>query len=326
MDNKVELKANGKLIQSSSSLVTLLRVESGYINDKGDVYDKSGAFIDFPRELGSKTRSNLDTSSVAKRFTNKSVGCFVHERRNYSYYHWTYETLPKLIYLSNNRKEIKVDKIYFHYGFFGHHYQRQALRSLGFNFWQILDARRIKSLMAKEIVVIKLNESRRNPSLELCKTIKSAFIKRSATRSFRRIYLTREHVKSGRKVINELQLRELLRAYGFQTIIADNLNVASQAKLFNESKYIISPHGAALANIVFCEPGTRILELFNQVDKSAWSPLYSRIAETCSFELIPLSPIPLSPKQVVQDGKSRHRTNFDADLSAIKAILTDWGL
>lgn len=313
MDNKV--------IQGISSLVTLLRVESGYVNKRGEIYDKNGIFIDFPRELGSQFRENLVLSSVVRQFPNKTIACLVHQRRNYSYYHWTYETLPKLIYLSSNRKEIKVDKIYYHCGFLGTPYQRQAIKKLGFNFWQLLDARRIDSLLAKEIIVVKLNEERSNPSIELCKTIKSAFIKRSIKEPFRRIYLTRDHVKSGRKVTNEIQLRELLKTYGFQTIVPDDLTVANQAKLFSESKYIISPHGAALANIVFCEPGTRILELFNRMDRPAWSLIYSRIAETCNFKLIPLA-----PKQVAQDDKTGHRTNFVADLSAIKAILTDWGL
>ncbi|MEM9908804.1 MAG: glycosyltransferase family 61 protein [Cyanobacteria bacterium P01_D01_bin.44] len=325
------LGTDRKLIQSTDSLATLLRVDAGYANNKGEIYDNNGVFIDFPRELSSKNRSNLDFSSVIKQLCNKRVACLVHERRNYSYYHWTYETLPKLIYLNKHRKELEVDKLYFHYGFLGHPYQRQAIRKLGFKFWQILDAKRISSLMAKEILVVKLHDSRFDPGAELCRTIKSAFIKRPAKETGRRIYLTRDHVKTGRKVANEAQLRALLSAYGFQAVIADNLSLSNQATLFNESKYVISPHGATLANIVFCEPGTRILELFNRMDRSAWRPVYSRIAEKCELELMPLAPKQTVLPQTVQDedgqnDKVQHRTDFVADLSAIQAILTDWGL
>ena len=313
---------DNKRIGDISSLITLLQVESGYVNHRGNVYDESGIFIDFPRELGSRrSKKNLDCSSVVRRFPNKTVACLVHQRRNYSYYHWTYETLPKLVYLSNHRKKIKVDKIYYHCGLWGTPYQRQAIKKLGFNFWQLLDARRIESLQAKEIIVVKLNEERLNPSLELCKTIKSVFIKRPTEEPFRRIYLTRNQVKTGRKVNNEIQLRELLRYYGFQVIVPDNLTVANQAKLFNESKYIVSPHGAALGNIVFCQSDAKIIELFNSMDKSAWNPNYSNIAQTCNLELIPLA-----PKHIQQDNKNPHRSNFTADLDAIKSILKDWGL
>ncbi|MEM7063089.1 MAG: glycosyltransferase family 61 protein [Cyanobacteria bacterium P01_B01_bin.77] len=311
--------ANHKLIQSSDSSVTLLQVEAGYTNDKGEVYNQDGVFIDFPRELGSKQRKDLNPASVDKQFKNKVVGCFVQERRNYSYYHWTYETLPKLIYLSNNRKELKVDKLYFHFGRFGHPYQRQALRHLGFSYWQVLDAKRIKSLKAQEIVAIKLNETRLEPSLQLCQTIKSAFLKKPIESPYRKIYLTRDHVKTGRKLLNEHELREILERHGFQTVIADNLNVISQAKLFNESQYIVSPHGAALANIAFCESGTRILELFNQVDPSTWSSIYSTIAQACGFDLVPIGP---QPGQTESD----HRSNFYTDLDAIEAALEKWEL
>ena len=291
------------------------------MNDKGEIYDRDGKFIDFPRELGSKTRTDLDRTSVATHFPNKCVGCFVQERRNYSYYHWTYETLPKLIYLSNNKTTLKIDKLYLHYGFWGHAYQRQALQKLGFSYWQIVDAKRVKSLMAQEIVVIKLNETRMQPSARLCKTIKSAFIQHSIQTPYRRVYLTRDHVKTGRKLVNERELRELLAAYNFQIVKADDLSVIEQAKLFNEAQYIISPHGAALANIVFCEPGSQILELFNQTDMAAWSPLYSTIAKACDLNLSTVA-----PKQTEEGGKNLHRANFYTDLDAIKAILNTWDL
>ena len=315
---------NDKKIQNINSLITLLEVESGYVNQKGGIYDQNGIFIDFPRELGSMTRKNLDCTSVVKRFSNKTIACLIHQRINYSYYHWIYETLPKIIYLSNHKKEIKIDKIYYHCGFFGTSYQRQTIKKLGFNFWQLLDARRVQSLQAKKIIVVKLNEEKGNPSLELCKLIKSAFIKNTTIEPFKKIYLTRKHVNSsrkGRKVINETQVIELLKSYGFEVIVPDNLTVADQAILFSESKYIISPHGAALANIVFCHIGTRIIELFNCMDKSTWNLLYSLIAEKCNFELIPLA-----PEKVEKNNTNPHRNDFIVDLNSIETILKNWGL
>lgn len=321
MKNTIDSEANYNIVQSDELLVTLLHVKDGFTNDKGEIYNRNGCFIDFPRELGNKQRKNLDIASVAKKFSGSIVVCLVHERRNYSYYHWIYETLPKLIYLSQNRDKIKVGKIYFHCGFLGFPYQRQALKKLGFNFWQLVDARRCKSLMAKEIIAIKLNSERLNPNTQLCQTIKSAFVSDISTQPFRKIYLTRDHVKSGRKIINELQLRNLLTSYGFEIVIPDKLNIVDQAKLFNESKYIISPHGASLANIVFCEPHTRILELFNQWDSSTWSPLYSKIARTGNLELTTLA-----PAKVEKDDESHHRSDFYADLESIKATLDCWNM
>jgi capsular polysaccharide biosynthesis protein len=317
-------EVNFELVNSNKFPVSYLIVQNGYLNYKGEVYDQNGVFIDFPRELGKKHRSNLDLSSVTKKFKHQTIVCVVHERHNYSYFHWTYETLPKLIFLSSRNKQIKFDKIYFPYSFWGRSYQSQAIRQLGFNFWELLDSRKNPLLMAKEIVVVKLNEVRRNPSLELCQMIKSTFINKSVLQSpYKNIYLTREQLKShqGRKIVNEHDLRELLKNYGFQVIIPDHLSLVEQYKIFNESKCIISPHGAALANIVFCERGTKIIELFHKIDGAKLHPTYSNIAKTCGFDLIPLN-----PKEIAENSENPHRANFVLDLDSLESILSDWSL
>ncbi len=39
------------------------------------------------------------------------------------------------------------------------------------------------------------------------------------------------------------------------------LSFKKQIKLFNSSSLIIGAHGAAFTNIIFCKPGTKILEI-----------------------------------------------------------------
>lgn len=41
---------SNKVIQNISSLITLLRVQYGYVDRRGNVYDQNGVSIDFPRE------------------------------------------------------------------------------------------------------------------------------------------------------------------------------------------------------------------------------------------------------------------------------------
>ena len=38
-----------------------------------------------------------------------------------------------------------------------------------------------------------------------------------------------------------------------------------QARLFHEASFIISPHGGALANLIFCRPGTQVIEFTDNV-------------------------------------------------------------
>jgi hypothetical protein len=81
-------------------------------------------------------------------------------------------------------------------------------------------------------------------------------IVKTSTRSFRRLYIPR---KNNRKILNENELSEILRKYEFETFEpTGNLHAH---KIFSEATIIVSAHGAALANLVFCKPGTKVLEL-----------------------------------------------------------------
>ncbi len=84
---------------------------------------------------------------------------------------------------------------------------------------------------------------------------------RKAADTPRKIYVGRGKV-SYRKVLNEDWLTGLLSANGFEIISMDGLTLKEQALLFYNADSIIAPHGSALTNIMFCKPGTRLLELF----------------------------------------------------------------
>ncbi|NET72810.1 MAG: DUF563 domain-containing protein, partial [Sphaerospermopsis sp. SIO1G2] len=78
----------------------------------------------------------------------------------------------------------------------------------------------------------------------------------------RRIYITRKLAHS-RRVINENEITNLLKRYGFETVILESMTVAEQALLFSQAEIIISPHGSGLTNLVFCQPNTKVIELFS---------------------------------------------------------------
>lgn len=61
----------------------------------------------------------------------------------------------------------------------------------------------------------------------------------------------------------ESELKSLLLGKGFQIIYPDDLSFSEQKNLFENAKSIVSFHGGALTNIVWCGPGTKILEIFN---------------------------------------------------------------
>ena len=55
----------------------------------------------------------------------------------------------------------------------------------------------------------------------------------------------------------------LSKRYSFTSVVMDNLSIFEQINLFHNAEFIIAPHGAALTNLAFCKPGTRVMELFS---------------------------------------------------------------
>lgn len=73
----------------------------------------------------------------------------------------------------------------------------------------------------------------------------------------RRLYISRKNWK--RRLLNEEDVFSQLKRYGFEFYDPDQEE--NQPLDFNQADIIIAPHGAALANLVFCQPGTKVLEL-----------------------------------------------------------------
>ena len=53
-----------------------------------------------------------------------------------------------------------------------------------------------------------------------------------------------------------------LEPLGFRKVTMTGLRVADQAALFRNARVIITPHGSGLTNMVFSNPGTVVIELF----------------------------------------------------------------
>jgi len=79
----------------------------------------------------------------------------------------------------------------------------------------------------------------------------------------KKIYLSRRDA-SRRRLNNEDTVIELLKAHHFEVHECSSLTIDEQQNLFAEAGTIIAPHGAALTNIIWCSPGTRLLELIPQ--------------------------------------------------------------
>lgn len=74
-----------------------------------------------------------------------------------------------------------------------------------------------------------------------------------------------------RKIKNEDEIFELFKQHGFERYKLSTLSMVDQILLFNNADIVVSEHGAGLTNILFCNQGTKVIEIFQLlVDSAFW--------------------------------------------------------
>lgn len=76
----------------------------------------------------------------------------------------------------------------------------------------------------------------------------------------RRLFVSRSGARV-RRLSNEAEIIAALNPLGFELVRAEDLSFADQMVLYASAEMIVAPHGAGLANIAICRPGTIVVEL-----------------------------------------------------------------
>jgi hypothetical protein len=76
----------------------------------------------------------------------------------------------------------------------------------------------------------------------------------------RKLYISRADAGK-RRLTNETQLLPLLEKAGFEVVRLRNASFLEQVRLFHQAAWVIAPHGAGLANVLYCKPGVRVMEI-----------------------------------------------------------------
>jgi tetratricopeptide (TPR) repeat protein len=188
------------------------------------------------------------------------------------YFHWFVDILPRFLILQeevDNWQSIDYFLINSHQASF----QRETLQILGIPPEKILESDRYSSIQAEELIVPKFAGDLGWLSGKSLTALRQTFL--PAVNQFnqlneseqnlpKRIYLSRQGAKH-RSVLNEAGVISILEQYGFTVLHLEKLTVLEQIKIFAQAEIIVGPHGSALTNIIFCQAGTKIVELVSPV-------------------------------------------------------------
>lgn len=76
-----------------------------------------------------------------------------------------------------------------------------------------------------------------------------------------RLFLDRGDAKL-RRMRDDASVRKVLLDHGYQPFVAHSGNFRDQVAAFAGADEIVAVHGAGLTNLLFCRPGTRVIEVF----------------------------------------------------------------
>lgn len=195
-----------------------------------------------------------------------------------TYFHWMVDVLPRLELLRQQMDLKQID--WFFVNSIQHPFQVETLKMLGISPERVIASDQHPYIQATELVAPSfsghfgwlepwaldfLRRSFLDPILdniffdtisdcpELNKLEHYANLPQ-------RIYISRSDANH-RRVLNEAEVLERLQAFGFVAVELEALSFQAQVALFAHAQVIVAPHGSGLTNLVFCSPGTTVVEL-----------------------------------------------------------------
>jgi capsular polysaccharide biosynthesis protein len=125
------------------------------------------------------------------------------------------------------------------------------------------------------------------------------------------VYIERGDGTTGRGVTNEAEVLEMLKKKGFRGYRLSELSFKQQIGLFTSARIVIGAHGAGLSNIVFCQPGTKVIELFSE----KYIPsVFKNTADILDLDYH------AHISEEYEDGETPQRTSFRASIKALDEL------
>jgi hypothetical protein len=178
-----------------------------------------------------------------------------------NYYHWLVDSLPRLHLVREAGLFAGID--YFLVYDRNSSFVRDSLTALGIRPEQIIDVTTHRHLQAERLIVTSsVRGNGRHTPEWATGFLGSAYLPLPASvRTFSPLVYVSRRDASMRRELNEAEFLPILKEFGFESYALSELSFIEKVSLFSGAEAIVSPVGAGLANLVFAQAGTPLLEL-----------------------------------------------------------------
>ncbi|HZH59461.1 MAG TPA: glycosyltransferase family 61 protein [Metabacillus sp.] len=232
-----------------------------------------------------------------------------------NYWHWLHDILPRfhLLQLSG----IKIDRYLLPRLYLPFHFE--AIQKLGIPADKIIQIDTNMHIRAKNLVVPSVPFNIGTSVKWPCDFIRRTFLGNgniTKIDGYDRIYISRQDAK-WRKVINEEEVMGFLEKKGFKKVVLKNLSIQRQMEIFSSAQFIISPNGAGLANLFFCNPATKVIQLFDKT-----SDEFVKIANYLNLDYYLLKCKTAPPPSTIHEVMN----NLLVDITKLSNVLSRLGI
>lgn len=176
------------------------------------------------------------------------------------YYHWMLDVLPRLLLL---RRSGIVPDYYVLNGNRQASFQLTTLKALGIPESKIIYSSDQLHIRPDKLVIPGFTSGIR--ARWACDFLKTEMMVKKGiqpVKGYERIYISREHARK-RKLLNETEVMSVLEKRGFRKVVLESLPLHEQIRIFASAQIVAGPHGAGFTNLIFCRPGTKVIEFFS---------------------------------------------------------------
>ncbi len=198
---------------------------------------------------------------TSKRIIKK--GLWILDEKSFHYFHWFCDSLPRFIQAKkiNDKYPILLPR-----SIENIEYIKKTIDILQINYIAYDDQENVKveDLFVSSHCAPSGNYNNKTIN-SLANSLKSN-IKIKEGNDLKNIWISRSKSKH-RKIKNESEILPLLERFKFKIIIPEEMTFEEQINIYNNANILGGLHGGGLTNILFMNPGTKLLEVRRENDK-----------------------------------------------------------
>ena len=208
------------------------------------------------------------TPRIKRYFEGRTLNLAQGASGHNNYAHWLFDMLPK-IKLYQEKFDLKdLSSIYVNKL---NQFQELSFKLLNLESLKIIDSNKFRHIQSDEVIAVQhpnyfkgyiMKEHQKLPEW-IINWLRESFIQKAQKISaVEKIFIDRSQSEFNHcQIINYDETIEFLVSSGFKILKLEELTFVEQISLFNKSKIIVGAHGAGFANLSFCNPGTKIIEI-----------------------------------------------------------------